>query len=378
MCARWSILLVFVVVVGAGLVDHTCSQEFQEQRKYSPHHKSLDHRKLQRDPRGFHRRRLLARYNRRTLLDDIPFSPDYEWRRKTRSESDIAQDMELRRLERSIMREAERKEFALYEAFRGIYAAIVPTLSPTKAPTVPPTCPLTPAPVIKTIAPILPTINPAVVPSARPVLSTNAPLPVVSPTASPVTPTVPAPVPTIVPTAAFVPVPPSLAPAVSPTVLPVAPTAVPIMSAMPTVSPSNVPSSALPSASPTAISRVAAVVGSVALFGGSEFGDPHSYQSQALSWLEKSTNVASLSDARIVQRYALACIYYATFAVSTVFTDDMFGPSYVPPWISTSGWLTEENECMWARIGCDSSNQVIILDLVRFLESQQNWVLFVM
>jgi hypothetical protein len=100
----------------------------------------------------------------------------------------------------------------------------------------------------------------------------------------------------------------------------------------------------------------------VALFGGVEFEDANSHQSQALEFLCNS-NTAGLSDDRIIQRYSLASIYFATHNVSTIFTDIAFGPGLIFPWSDSEGWITDANECDWAKVACNADNNVILLDL---------------
>jgi hypothetical protein len=110
-------------------------------------------------------------------------------------------------------------------------------------------------------------------------------------------------------------------------------------------------------------SRVEQVVLSVALSNGAEFVNPESYQSKALAWLEGS-NTDGLSDQRIIQRYSLGCIFFATNGVRTQFTDQAFGENVILNWQNVSGWATNTNECEWKGIGCDSTNSVNLLDLV--------------
>jgi hypothetical protein len=100
----------------------------------------------------------------------------------------------------------------------------------------------------------------------------------------------------------------------------------------------------------------------VALFGGVEFEDPDTYQSKALAFL-CSSDTSGLSDDRIIQRYSLASIYYATNNVSTPFTDIAFGPGLIFPWSDEDNWVTDANECDWIKVQCDSANNVILLDL---------------
>lgn len=77
------------------------------------------------------------------------------------------------------------------------------------------------------------------------------------------------------------------------------------------------------------------------------------YQAQASFWLESNSALQSYTTEKILQRYALACIYLATNAVSTLYTDDYFGAGLpVPEWDSSSGWLTDDDECTWFGVEC--------------------------
>jgi hypothetical protein len=72
--------------------------------------------------------------------------------------------------------------------------------------------------------------------------------------------------------------------------------------------------------------EISSIVRNFALNNGVEFDDPDSYQSKALAWIEDSgvpslrVNLANADD-RVVQRYALACIYYASNEQRTAATD---------------------------------------------------------
>jgi hypothetical protein len=103
----------------------------------------------------------------------------------------------------------------------------------------------------------------------------------------------------------------------------------------------------------------------VAIFGGEEFLDPNSYQSQALSWLEGNANVGSYSDKQIIQRYALASIYFATYAVATPATDAFLGAGVTPAgWNNTAGWLSDDDECTWFGLGCNANLCIDTIQLV--------------
>ena len=98
-----------------------------------------------------------------------------------------------------------------------------------------------------------------------------------------------------------------------------------------------------------------------ALINGNEFDSPFSYQNYALAWL-CSSNTTAMTEARLLQRYALACFYFATYAVSSPYTG-----TEVDGWIQDGGWLSDTDECTWARIGCEEKSGMInIIDQVRY------------
>ena len=90
----------------------------------------------------------------------------------------------------------------------------------------------------------------------------------------------------------------------------------------------------------------------------SAFDDPNTYQSAALDWVESTSN--GLSEARILQRYALACIYYATNDVPTTWSQEA---KFSGPWFLDDGWLSNSNECNWHGISCNQSGYVEIIRL---------------
>jgi len=83
------------------------------------------------------------------------------------------------------------------------------------------------------------------------------------------------------------------------------------------------------------------------------------YQEKAEQWLSGSV----YPDARRVQRYALACLYYSTFGVSTPFTDGKYGKGRVPGWLYSYGWLSSNNECTWYGISCNADGFVATIEL---------------
>lgn len=118
------------------------------------------------------------------------------------------------------------------------------------------------------------------------------------------------------------------------------------------------------------LTPTAKLISTIAIFGGSEFTDPNSYQSKALAWLEGQISVSparqtvpDFSDERLVQRYALACIYYATNGVGTPYSEVEYGEGVKPRWITETNWLGEGSECEWYKITCNGDNQVIAIEL---------------
>ena len=84
------------------------------------------------------------------------------------------------------------------------------------------------------------------------------------------------------------------------------------------------------------------------------------YQQDAIAWLE-STYYEPLSDARLVQQYALACFHEATDAIANPYTKAIMG-DFVLPWLH-GDWLQDSNECGWKGVTCNSDGWVIELDL---------------
>jgi hypothetical protein len=220
---------------------------------------------------------------------------------------------------------------------------------PTPAPVAITPAPIatTPAPVVTTPAPVVATATPTMAPAETPAPTMPPVVVTATPTAAPVATPQPTPAPVVTTPAP---------------VVVAQPTPAPVAIALPTTTPIAGTSSPTPG---TGECTVTDLILSVALQGGAEFVDPASYQSKALDWLCAS-NVTGLSDERVVQRYALASIYYATYEVKTVFTDAIFGGA-IFPWLDNTNWVTDANECTWTRIGCNDAGMVNVIDLVRVL-----------
>lgn len=90
---------------------------------------------------------------------------------------------------------------------------------------------------------------------------------------------------------------------------------------------------------------------------------PDSYQHKAFQWLDQNCGSCE-SEERILQRYVLACIYFATSAVSSPYTDYELGVDQeVVPWYKSVGWLETDDECAWFGISCNRDGLVDKIDL---------------
>jgi hypothetical protein len=90
---------------------------------------------------------------------------------------------------------------------------------------------------------------------------------------------------------------------------------------------------------------------------------PESYQHQALEWLEEDCAIGCSQD-QLRQRYVLACIYLATNAVRSPYTDYEIGVNReVFPWLDETGWFENEDECDWAGISCNVDGLIESIDL---------------
>jgi Leucine rich repeat len=76
-------------------------------------------------------------------------------------------------------------------------------------------------------------------------------------------------------------------------------------------------------------------------------------QNLALKWIAGREEYTSYQGAQKIQRYALACFYYSTFLKPHTF---MPSPS---DWTSQEKWITDDSECAWEGIACNTDGQVI-------------------
>jgi hypothetical protein len=124
-----------------------------------------------------------------------------------------------------------------------------------------------------------------------------------------------------------------------------------------------------PGPTPTSASEVGRVVMNNARFGGNEFDDANSYQSQAMTWVltqEVPAEGIELSmEEQALQLYALACIYYSTYSAPNAWTNFHFGVGVaLPGWFSNRGWLGSSREvCTWHGITCNADSRVEKIEL---------------
>jgi len=60
------------------------------------------------------------------------------------------------------------------------------------------------------------------------------------------------------------------------------------------------------------------------------------------------------------QRFAMACIYYATYAKENEYTEE---ESLMEGWDNSTNWLSEKGVCEWHGVTCNSNNFTVALDL---------------
>eukprot|EP00562_Extubocellulus_spinifer_P003573 CAMPEP_0178475238 /NCGR_PEP_ID=MMETSP0696-20121128/3011_1 /TAXON_ID=265572 /ORGANISM="Extubocellulus spinifer, Strain CCMP396" /LENGTH=695 /DNA_ID=CAMNT_0020102509 /DNA_START=304 /DNA_END=2392 /DNA_ORIENTATION=- len=80
--------------------------------------------------------------------------------------------------------------------------------------------------------------------------------------------------------------------------------------------------------------------------GAAAVTDPGSPQAAAYEWVWEDPNLATYSDSRIMERYALATLYMSTQGSA---------------WNNKTGWLSYDptiSECAWAYVDCKFSNRV--------------------
>jgi hypothetical protein len=125
-----------------------------------------------------------------------------------------------------------------------------------------------------------------------------------------------------------------------------------------------------PAPTPTYASEVRDSIFDIARFEGTEFEDPESYQSRALEWVITqdlpAEDIPLSREEQAAQLYALACIYYNTYAMSSDWTDFHYGVGVaVPGWFNNRGWVGSANEVCtgWYGITCNEEGRVSMIEL---------------
>ena len=81
--------------------------------------------------------------------------------------------------------------------------------------------------------------------------------------------------------------------------------------------------------------------------------DGSTYQGKAFNWLYfQNPNLASMDRTQVLERFALAALYYATYQVPTAYTPNP------PIWVSSSGWLSSQPVCEWEGLACSGRGRV--------------------
>jgi hypothetical protein len=126
--------------------------------------------------------------------------------------------------------------------------------------------------------------------------------------------------------------------------------------------------SAAPSASPGPPSTTQSIntfVSQLPSFTRNALELPTSPQSRALHWLTADPSLASYSDARILQRYALATLYFATNGGN----DELISAQ----WLAAGGWLSYDlHECSWFSTVENSSGNPCRQGVYTHLSLQRN------
>jgi len=117
---------------------------------------------------------------------------------------------------------------------------------------------------------------------------------------------------------------------------------------------------------PEVLPTVRDVVKQFLLNGGAELEDADSYQSRALLRTASYDGAESFSQERLLQYYALYCIYYATNGVSNVITEAN-SQLEIPKWKNEEGWGKGDVEPCggWHGISCDEEGKIKYIDLFR-------------
>ncbi|KAL7573800.1 hypothetical protein ACA910_007828 [Epithemia clementina (nom. ined.)] len=145
-----------------------------------------------------------------------------------------------------------------------------------------------------------------------------------------------------------------------------APVRAPTSTTTTTPAPSKAPVTTTTTAAPAQSSELVEFIKSKMADGGLSLLTSDSYQSKAMQFVQ-STYISGEHDSqRVLQRFALACIYHATNMVENAYTKEELGENGVTfGWNKADGWLVEANECTWHGISCNSQGYVEEIDLAQ-------------
>ena len=210
------------------------------------------------------------------------------------------------------------KAASLEDDTRGVVAPVPPSMSPsfeTLTPTQRPTASTQPS-VSKA---------PSVIPSIT--SEPTKPQPTNFPTTQPTN--LPSPFPTTLPTVL-----PTSSPSSSPSTAAQEPTRAPtsIPTTIPTTLPTQTPESSYPTTGLLADLTLGAFLAQISFDGGLALSNVASPQYAAYQWLENDPSLDFYENKRIIQRYAMATVYYS-----------LGGPG----WLRNDGWASAQSECAW-------------------------------
>jgi len=91
------------------------------------------------------------------------------------------------------------------------------------------------------------------------------------------------------------------------------------------------------------------------LLSTSVFSDQNSYQYKAREAAARVLPNSGFGSTKIIEYYALACLYYSTNSVSNARTNSIIPGQALEPWKRTDDWIEEYNYCTWYGIVCTES-----------------------
>jgi hypothetical protein len=98
----------------------------------------------------------------------------------------------------------------------------------------------------------------------------------------------------------------------------------------------------LPEKSTSPLQKLKSLLIPVSFDNGTALQTPLTPQNNALNWLANNTHLDSYLDAKKIQRYALATLFFSTNGTS---------------WFKKDAWMSNEDECGWSKqITCPCEN----------------------